>query len=519
MGGGAAAARGLVQGGDMRAMSPFITISAQRCLVVAILLLGGVAQLAGATPALAASLVDLPAGHWAYQSVNELITAGLIPGYTESSFRPGRTITRFEMAILLTRLLAQLDVKAGGDRNEVLESTGLNLAAAAKKVELSQLLATYERHGGLGREAHPKLTPELKSAMKRLFAEFGPELGVLGYEVSQESIPGSVSEKDGILQLALKAIEFFRIRGESLIRLQSVSGEGSPRVEVSRGLPGGAAASWDSGSEQPHRLQLSGVVAGGLMVDASLETTQSGFGDVDIVSFSEAYGAREVPVKLSLGALYLGAGNRVITRFGELPETTLSEFSFYRQQGLQGVQAVVELGNIGSTVIMARRSQKGLSASDSGEFVAVLDGTIQLSDTTTLAATLVSTLPPAGGAPGAWLNPSSTVASVGGTFVASPLLTLSGEYAQNASGLPGGSAVRVGAAMKLGDVQVGAQYRTVQPGFKASLGKDEPGDSLGVGLTVKVGDVVVTTQRDQSWKDLANKLETSTSVGFRYDVA
>ena len=47
---------------------------------------------------------DVPAGHWAYNSVAKLAAEGVIEGYGDGTFRGDRNITRYEMATLLARM-------------------------------------------------------------------------------------------------------------------------------------------------------------------------------------------------------------------------------------------------------------------------------------------------------------------------------------------------------------------------------------------------------------------------------
>ena len=50
---------------------------------------------------------DVPAGHWAYESINKLAAAGVIEGYGDGSFRGDRLMTRYEMAQIVAKAMAQ----------------------------------------------------------------------------------------------------------------------------------------------------------------------------------------------------------------------------------------------------------------------------------------------------------------------------------------------------------------------------------------------------------------------------
>ena len=80
--------------------------------------------------AIANPFTDVPAGHWAYQSIEKLRVAGVIDGYTDeygrpnSMFRGDRNITRYEAAQMIARALAK-------------NPTGAN------KAELDRLVAEF----------------------------------------------------------------------------------------------------------------------------------------------------------------------------------------------------------------------------------------------------------------------------------------------------------------------------------------------------------------------------------------
>jgi len=57
----------------------------------------------------AASFTDVPAKHWAYASVTQLAKAGLVEGYGDGTFRGDKTITRYEMAIMVGKAIDRFD--------------------------------------------------------------------------------------------------------------------------------------------------------------------------------------------------------------------------------------------------------------------------------------------------------------------------------------------------------------------------------------------------------------------------
>ncbi len=94
-----------------------------------------------AVPAFAATepFPDVPQDHWAYEAVESLRTAGLIEGYPDGTFSGERTFTRYEMAMVFSRILERLVAWLEG-REELLISA-----------------ATGEVISALGQEFAPEL--------------------------------------------------------------------------------------------------------------------------------------------------------------------------------------------------------------------------------------------------------------------------------------------------------------------------------------------------------------------------
>ena len=100
---------------------------------------------------------DVPAGHWAYQSVAKLAQAGVIEGYGDNTFRGDRNITRYEMAQMIAKAMAknpsgvtkaELDRLAAEFRDE-LDALGVRVAElekyADKVVWHGKIEYTYEQ--------------------------------------------------------------------------------------------------------------------------------------------------------------------------------------------------------------------------------------------------------------------------------------------------------------------------------------------------------------------------------------
>ncbi len=80
---------------------------------------------------------DVPAGHWAYDSVAELAAAGVIDGYEDGTFGGDKLMTRYEMAQITARAMANgADVDAlAAEFAEELDALGVRVANLEKKAD------------------------------------------------------------------------------------------------------------------------------------------------------------------------------------------------------------------------------------------------------------------------------------------------------------------------------------------------------------------------------------------------
>ncbi len=75
--------------------------------VVATLAAAVVVGASSTTFAAANPFSDVPAGHWAYNSVSKLAAEGVIEGYGDGTYRGDRNITRYEMAQMIAKAMAK----------------------------------------------------------------------------------------------------------------------------------------------------------------------------------------------------------------------------------------------------------------------------------------------------------------------------------------------------------------------------------------------------------------------------
>lgn len=87
----------------------------RKCLVFILIALF-VFAITGTTFAATGSFSDVPAHHWAYDAVTKLAKDGLIEGNSDGTFRGDRTMSRYEVAIVVSKAVARYDKADAADR-------------------------------------------------------------------------------------------------------------------------------------------------------------------------------------------------------------------------------------------------------------------------------------------------------------------------------------------------------------------------------------------------------------------
>ncbi|WP_293841328.1 S-layer homology domain-containing protein [uncultured Phascolarctobacterium sp.] len=80
---------------------------------------------------------DVPAGHWAYDSINKLAAAGVVEGYGDATFGGDKLMTRYEMAQIVAKAMAKgADVdKLAAEFADELDNLGVRVANLEKKAD------------------------------------------------------------------------------------------------------------------------------------------------------------------------------------------------------------------------------------------------------------------------------------------------------------------------------------------------------------------------------------------------
>jgi hypothetical protein len=124
-----------------------------------------------------AQMRDVPPGHWAYQSIEQLVQLGIIDGYPDGTFRPNRTMTRAEFAQAIARAYRNIDERLRAlDRriSEIRPQDDQRVDTSALERQINELRAQIEELKKLN---------EAIQTLQRLAQTFQQELAGLGVDV------------------------------------------------------------------------------------------------------------------------------------------------------------------------------------------------------------------------------------------------------------------------------------------------------------------------------------------------
>lgn len=160
---------------------------------------------------------DVPRDHWAYTAVSELAEKGLVLGYPDGKFLGNKTLTRYEMATIVKRVIDRIEAMP---KAETLPAAPTPAPATAPaSVETTP--------------AAPSVTPEELAEVKKLVEEFKTELTVIGTDLTSvkdrldkvestvDSVKDLVTEPEGAVQTTIsdvKKLKQVRISGYAQLR-------------------------------------------------------------------------------------------------------------------------------------------------------------------------------------------------------------------------------------------------------------------------------------------------------------
>ncbi|SDH47680.1 S-layer homology domain-containing protein [Halanaerobium congolense] len=146
-------------------------------------------SLAAILPAGAQSFSDVPANHWSYEAINKLVQAGIVEGYPDGEYKGQRNMSRYEMAVMVSRALDTIESEM-----EAMES-GLTMSQAQKSAAVIRALMERNTQD----ELSDQQVEEVADIVDALTYELEDELKTLGVEVDNlaqdvEAIEAKIAE-------------------------------------------------------------------------------------------------------------------------------------------------------------------------------------------------------------------------------------------------------------------------------------------------------------------------------------
>ena len=132
---------------------------------------------AAVLPAGAQSFSDLPANHWAYDAINKLVEAGIIEGYPDGEYKGQRTMSRYEMAVMVSRALDNVYSE--------LDTLDAGLTMGQAEDAAAVIRALMEKN--LQDEITDGQVEEVADIVDALTYEMEAELRVLGVEINKSA--------------------------------------------------------------------------------------------------------------------------------------------------------------------------------------------------------------------------------------------------------------------------------------------------------------------------------------------
>lgn len=128
-----------------------------------------------------AQMRDVPPGHWAYQSIEQLVQLGIIEGYPDGTFRPNRTMTRAEFAQAIARAYRNIDERLRALNQRIEEIAGRPQSGGQQPVDMSSMQNQINELRNQIQELR-KLN-EAVQTLQRLAQTFQQELAGMGVDI------------------------------------------------------------------------------------------------------------------------------------------------------------------------------------------------------------------------------------------------------------------------------------------------------------------------------------------------
>ncbi|GAB4454639.1 MAG: hypothetical protein OHK0029_09510 [Armatimonadaceae bacterium] len=209
---------------------------------------------------------DVPSDHWAYEAVDKLQKRGIVIGYPDGTYGGKRSMTRYEFAIAIARLLDVVGTATEGGNTTVVQPPDLSRYALKSDLDRYALKSDLERYA----------RPEDIATLRRMIDEFKAEL--LGIGVDLDAIKKRLDDLERRVSAIEEELKRVRISGAVNVYTRANQRFGSD-IENLGLFPGGVPANRET---QSVRDTNGYEVTGGAGQKGSLLADTRVFHDVDV---------------------------------------------------------------------------------------------------------------------------------------------------------------------------------------------------------------------------------------------
>ena len=308
-----------------------------------------------AMPAFGQSFSDVPSDHWAYDAINKLVAAGIVEGYPDGEFKGSQNMTRYEMAVMVSRALdnivaEQEEMAAAMDEM----SEGLTTGQAEDVTAIVKSLMEKNTQDSLSdaqaeevADIVDALTFELAAELKVLGADvdaLGKDMAELEAKVDAMDVPEDNIEFTATIDTFAEVANY----GDNADAVIELWADGDA-LDITAPTTSDEEDAEDFPAEKKFWQEI-GINAAGELNGASfnlaVDTTTNVFAEEDTVFDSSVYSVEEDGLDLAVdSALLEVAYNDYGFKFGDLDGYTASSY-FIDDEDMEGMEMTASyMGN------------------------------------------------------------------------------------------------------------------------------------------------------------------------------
>lgn len=118
---------------------------------------------------------DVPSDHWAYDAINNLIASGIIEGYSDGQFKGRDSMNRYEMAVIVNRVLKEITDEIDKNNQNLSKSEAEDVKVIVKEI--------LNKRNSDDNNISDADVEEVKNIINSLTVEFESELEEIGSDI------------------------------------------------------------------------------------------------------------------------------------------------------------------------------------------------------------------------------------------------------------------------------------------------------------------------------------------------